>query len=78
MTDYMKTETVTYLKEQASQLEVEKPLLITQNGKPRYVVQAVSQYQQQQETLALLKLLTLAEHKASEQSLTLAQVFDDE
>lgn len=73
----MKTETLTYLKEQASQLNVEEPLLITQNGKPRYVVQDVEQYQQQQETLALLKLLTLAEQKSKLVPVSVEQAFND-
>jgi prevent-host-death family protein len=55
---------VSYLKAHAAELlralaEGGAPLLITQNGEARAVLQDVASYQATQETLALLKLLAL-------------------
>ncbi|MBR9907900.1 MAG: type II toxin-antitoxin system Phd/YefM family antitoxin [Gammaproteobacteria bacterium] len=57
----MKTETITYLKENANTLELQEELVITKKGKPAFVVQNYDHYQAQQEALALLKLLNLSE-----------------
>lgn len=38
-----------------------EPLFITQNGEAKIVVQDIRQYEQTQETLALLKILALGE-----------------
>jgi len=51
--------------------------MITKNGKPAYVVQSASNYQYQQDTLALLKLLSLSEQSAvQKQYLSEQDVFD--
>lgn len=71
----MKTETVTYLKENANSLELNETLLVTKKGKPAYVVQSYAEYEFQQETLALLKLLKLAEKSVNEKGLTLDEAF---
>ena len=56
----MRTETLTYLKEHANNLDLTRPMLVTQNGKARYIVQNVEDYEFQQDSLALLKMLTLS------------------
>ncbi len=71
----MRTETLTYLKENANRLDVNEPLVITQNGKAKYVVQNVEDFDFQQESLALLKLLTLAERAGKDKPLSLDDVF---
>lgn len=71
----MKTETVTYLKENANSLELNEALLVTQKGKPAYVVQSYADYEFQQETLALLKLLKLSEKSLKDEPLTLDEAF---
>lgn len=71
----MRTETLTYLKENANNLELNSPLLVTQNGKARYVVQNVADYEFQQESLALLKLLTLSEQSLKRDSLSVDEAF---
>lgn len=43
-----------------------EPLLITQNGEAKAVLMDVASYEQQQETLALLKLLALGERDVQE------------
>ena len=72
----MQTETITYLKEHANTLELREALLITKNGKPAFVVQSYQDYQFQQDTLALLKMLTLSEKSLQSAELTLDQAFE--
>lgn len=43
-----------------------EPYLITQNGEAKAVLMDLASYEQQQETLALLKLLSLAERDVQE------------
>ena len=71
----MQTETLSYLKEHANHLELDGPLLVTQKGKARFVVQNAQDYEYQQETLALLKLLVLSEKSMEKESLNLNQAF---
>jgi|TARA_R110000850_G_scaffold186697_1_gene312629 PHD/YefM family antitoxin component YafN of YafNO toxin-antitoxin module len=40
----MHTETVTYLKENANKLNVDELLVVTQNGKAKYVIQSFEDY----------------------------------
>ena len=57
----MKTQTVPCMKEHANHLELDNPIWVTQNGKPKYVIQDVKVYEEQQQTIALLKLINLSE-----------------
>lgn len=55
---------ISYLKAHASELvrqlgEQREPMVITQNGEAKAVIQDIQSYQQTQETLALLKILAL-------------------
>ena len=57
---------ISYLKANAAEVldhlnQVREPMLITQNGEARAVLQDVASYQETQETLALLKLLALGQ-----------------
>jgi prevent-host-death family protein len=72
----MQTETITYLKEHANTLELREELLITKNGKPAFVVQSYQDYQFQQDTLALLKMLKLSEKSLQGTELSLDQAFE--
>ncbi|MEE2002984.1 type II toxin-antitoxin system Phd/YefM family antitoxin [Alkalimonas sp. MEB108] len=72
----MQTETVTYLKEHANTLELHEELLITKHGKPAFVVQSYQDYQFQQDTLALLKILKLSEKTLQHTKLTVEQAFE--
>jgi PHD/YefM family antitoxin component YafN of YafNO toxin-antitoxin module len=72
----MQTETVTFVKENANKLNVDEPLLVTQNGKAKYVVQSYEDYQYQQESIALLKLVNLAETSCNKSRLTIDDAFD--
>ncbi len=73
----MRTETLSYVKEHANHLIIDNPLLITQKGKAQFVLQNVEDYEYQQESLALLKLLMLSDKSALKESLTLEQAFAD-
>ena len=55
---------ISYLKSEAAQIvkdlaESGEPLIITQNGEAKAVIQDVGSYEETQETLALLKILAL-------------------
>jgi PHD/YefM family antitoxin component YafN of YafNO toxin-antitoxin module len=73
----MRTETVSYLKEHANHLELDSPLLVTQKGQAKYVVQSVESYEYQQESLALLKLLVVSDASSKKGNLSLDEAFED-
>lgn len=55
---------ISYLKAHAADVarslnELREPMVITQNGEAKMVVQDIRSYEQTQETLALLKILAL-------------------
>lgn len=55
---------ISYLKANAAEVlarltEAREPLVITQNGEAKAVIQDVASYEETQETLALLKILAL-------------------
>lgn len=57
---------ISYLKANAAEVltnlaENQEPMVITQNGEAKAVIQDVASYEQTQETLALLKLLALGQ-----------------
>src|SRR3546814_4216308 len=59
---------ISYLKSHAAEIvttltETREPMLITQNGEAKLVVQDVKSYEQQAQTLALLKILALGNHE---------------
>ena len=61
---------ISYLKANAAEVleelrEQREPLIITQNGEAKAVIQDVASYEETQETLALLKLLALGQHEFS-------------
>jgi prevent-host-death family protein len=53
---YLKAHTAEIVRNLAEQQE---PLVITQNGEARVVIQDINSYEQTQQTLALLKILAL-------------------
>ena len=55
---------ISYLKAHAAEIvrklgEKREPLVITQNGEAKVVIQDIESYEQTQETMALLKILAL-------------------
>ena len=73
---------ISYLKANAAELldriaEDRRPLVITQNGEAKAVLQDVVSYEETQETLALLKILALgSEQVAAGKVTSLAEVVD--
>jgi prevent-host-death family protein len=64
---------ISYLKNNLAEVvndlsESREPLLITQNGEPRLVVMDFDSYQQNQQTIALLKLLSLGQKEIDQGS----------
>jgi prevent-host-death family protein len=62
---------ISYLKANAAEIvrTLEKnrePLIITQNGEAKMVVQDIESYEQTQETLALLKILAIGKRQVEE------------
>lgn len=74
---------VSYLKANAAEIldelrEQREPLIITQNGEAKAVLQDVKSYEETQETLALLKILALGEREAQQGGSLLASDVIDE
>ena len=71
---------ITHLKAHAAEVllqlaERREPLVITQNGEAKAVLQDVASYEETQETLALLKLLAIGDHEVAEgQTRSLSEV----
>ena len=62
---------ISYLKAHAAEIvrklnEHGKPLIITQNGEAKVVIQDIESYEQTQETMALLKILALGTRQIGE------------
>lgn len=62
---------ISYLKANAAEVLQEltdqrQPMVITQNGEAKAVIQDVASYEQTQETLALLKILALGNQQVSQ------------
>ncbi len=66
---------ISYLKANAADIlqeleEQRKPLIITQNGEAKAVLQDVASYDETQETLALLKILALGSQQVEKGEVT--------
>jgi prevent-host-death family protein len=66
---------ISYLKANAAEVldhlaERREPMLITQNGEARAVIQDIASYEETQETLALLKILALGNREVEEGKVT--------
>jgi len=62
---------ISYLKAHAAEIvrnlgEQREPLIITQNGEAKVVIQDIRSYEQTQETMALLKILALGTRQIGE------------
>jgi prevent-host-death family protein len=66
---------ISYLKANAAEVlqvleEQRKPMIITQNGEAKAVLQDVASYEETQETLALLKILALGSQQVERGDVT--------
>ena len=71
MTSLSNIKPISYLKANAAQVlneiqEQRAPMVITQNGEAKAVIQSVADYERMQETMALLKLLALGKQQVEE------------
>jgi len=62
---------ISYLKTHAAEIvrnmgEQREPLIITQNGEAKVVIQDIESYEQTRETMALLKILALGNRQVEE------------
>ncbi|MFL6621151.1 MAG: type II toxin-antitoxin system Phd/YefM family antitoxin [Sulfurifustis sp.] len=62
---------ISFLKANAAEVvrelaETREPLVITQNGEAKVVIQDVASYEETQETIALLKILALGNRQVEE------------
>ena len=68
---------ISYLKTHAAEIirhlgDEGDPLIITQNGKAKVVIQDIKSYEQTQETMSLLKILALGNRQIKEGKVILA------
>ncbi len=68
---------ISYLKTHVSEIvrqlgEHREPLIITQNGEAKAIMQDIQSYEQQQETMALLKILALGNRQVEEGKIQVA------
>ena len=74
---------ISYLKANAAKIAAElkadgEAYIITQNGEAAMVVQSVAEYEQTQDTLAMLQLIAFGEQEiASEKTVSARQAFAD-
>ena len=74
---------ISYLKSHAAEIvkdisESREPMIITQNGEAKLVVLDVRSYEEYEQTLALLKILTLGNREIEQGRFRAArEVFDD-
>lgn len=69
---------ISYLKSDAARIvseltESHEPLVITQNGEAKLVVQDIATYEAQQQTVALLKILALGQKEIAQGRTTPAE-----
>jgi prevent-host-death family protein len=60
---YLKAHAAEVVRNLSTQME---PLVITQNGEAKAVIQGIKSYEQTQETMALLKMLALGQRQVEE------------
>lgn len=74
---------ISYLKANAAEIlrdlaDRREPMVITQNGEAKAVIQDIASYEETQETLALLKLLAIGDREIAEgKTRPIAEVVDE-
>ncbi|MGO0308745.1 type II toxin-antitoxin system Phd/YefM family antitoxin [Endozoicomonas acroporae] len=74
----MRIEPISFVKKNAASLDLEEPIVVTQNGKPVYVIESFEDRERRQEATALLKLLSFgAKDEAEGKTLSGDQVLNN-
>jgi prevent-host-death family protein len=74
---------ISYLKTNAARIlreisENHSPMIITQNGEAKVVIQDIKEYEEMQESLALLKILAIGEESIKQGDYkTMEEVFEE-
>jgi PHD/YefM family antitoxin component YafN of YafNO toxin-antitoxin module len=70
-------ETISYLKKNAANLNLDEPLVITQNGKPAYVIESYESKTMRDEAISLLKFVALAKQDVTKNRVKTVGSFRD-
>ncbi len=68
------TQTVSYLKKHAADLPLDEPMVITQNGLPKYVVESYEDKVKRDEAMALMKLIAMGKQSIKTNPQTIEDV----
>lgn len=67
-------QSIRFLKQNAADLPLDEPMIITQHGKPKYVIESYEEKVRRDEALALLKFIALGEKTIEEEPQTIEDV----
>ncbi|WP_054178890.1 prevent-host-death protein [Trabulsiella odontotermitis] len=74
----MRVETINFIRKNAASLDLSEPILVIRKGAPAYVIESYEHYQERENALALLKLLTLSEgEQAGDQTVQTRRKYQD-
>ena len=74
----MRIEPISFVNMDAANLDLEEPIVVTQNGKPAYVIESLEDRERRQEATALLQLLSFgAKDEAKSKTLSGEQVLNN-
>lgn len=74
----MRVETINFIKKNAASLDLSEPILVIRKGAPAYFIESYEQYQERENAIALLKLLTLSEgEQAGDQAVQTRRKYQD-
>ncbi len=69
----MRIETINFVQKHASNLPLEEPIIVTQNGEPAYVIENYAQRKLRDDAIAMLKLASFSEKDVESQRVTTSE-----